>query len=232
MRNAIRNTLVATAAVPLLFGCEAPSSSSDVSPAPTHVQSDEQLFGLSRGQQEHIQHVFDRDVAYWKARGIGAITNTKLVILGDPAARFNCPSHNPDEAPATYTMQSNNSLFCDTKNTIIIVGKSIRAQLAIGGKQPGADFIVNHEVGHSVQDAENELDPEVIGTPQQASIENQATCYAGNIAAEFDSASAIAATNANIKAVPTDPEHGSSASQSHAYLLGVHGGSCEPLLTR
>jgi len=222
MNRRTGNTLALMTAAPLLFGCSGEAH-------PSATQQDP--YTLSVAQQDHIQQTFDRDVSYWKQRGVGAIAQARLVILGSKTDQFECPTAD-EKVTTTYTYHGLSSVFCPTKNTIIIVGGTIRAQLAIGGKQPGADSLVNHEVGHAVQYAKHELDIEALADPAKtAPIELQATCYAGNVSHEYDTPAIIEAMRKNFAETPMDGAHGTSEQQAASFMLGAHGGDCETILT-
>lgn len=196
---------------------------------PAEVHIPESIGTISIDEQAHIKTTFDRDIMFWQRRGIGQITAAKLVILGDVGDRFTCPSNYPDRPDFVLTPLTL-SRFCIAKNTVVISGVDVNAQLKMGIGQTGVDHIVGHEVGHEVQYAKRELTATTLSSGVSGvPFENQATCFAGVVAAAYDSKAQQHQVIRYLSATWMMPDHGSSASQANAFQNGLHQQNCELL---
>ncbi len=226
MNRLTRECLAAGAAVPLLFGCssgEGQQPTNGVAPHATGTYSTK----LYPGQQEYVRENFKRDIDYWKSRGVGKISNTKLVILSGHEAEFACPL-GKDQQTVHYKASSMNS-FCATKNTVIFTGISLHVQLSEGIGQKGADFELDHEVGYAVQYAKGDLKPSMLFDQERLpKIQRKAICLAGIIAKEFDERS-VATVEGYLQKMPTDSPHPGTHLYADAYMQGVNIGNCDSL---
>jgi len=173
---------------------------------------------ISSETDTEIHSAFEQNVAYWVARGLGAIATTKLVEVSG-GNTYTCPGAPGSAEPTDEVLTPRSpSEVCLATQTVIMTAADLTT--APGG----VTFTVGHEVGHVVGEVTNQLAAYDWSNPypkRDVATEESATCYAG-IEMESKLPSKINdVTSSMIKDASTDAIHGTGAEQAKAFLEGT-----------
>lgn len=178
---------------------------------------------LSPEQHYAVESAFNRAEDFWLRRGVGGVAATRLVIL-ERGQEFPC--QRIPGVPSARLREYSRSQYCPGNRTVAISAADVLVTQQYGGLE-FVDFLVNHEIGHAVQDAKGELEP-LFNGGNRARVERelQATCYAGMTTGETEP-KAVPRVDSLISSVGDDGFHGTSEQQADAFLQGAHHGNCD-----
>jgi len=212
MKRKLANALVGISMVGALAACtqEAPQTP----PLANETISD--------GDKALITDTFEAGVHYWMQKGIGGVATTHVAWI-EGSNTFTCDA-TKDEPTAVFHVMDETA-YCPSKNTIVVSAMDVNARDTDPDGQVLNRFIIAHEIGHAIQQAQGRLAPIYHNADAQKRLELQANCYAGDFM-NYARPADIAAVAAHLETFPTDPGHGTNAEQATAFLFPLHGGNC------